>query len=220
MCHAAARPDFDGATARVPRLAVSSEAEPEAEGPNPDPAATESFLTPHKLRFTTSDPAMRAAMWRLWAARPAAVPFGELVAAAPTGATADDLAGGLLQLYLGDIVMLHLHPPALAATAGPRPTASPVARLQAARGAESIHDLRHRSSKPDPFARYLLPLLDGTRDLAHLVDVLAERSAAGEFEVRDGSGQAAKEPGLVRQVLAAWLDAALERLARAGLLMG
>jgi SAM-dependent methyltransferase/methyltransferase-like protein len=216
LCHAALRPDFDGAVARVPRLAVSSEAKPEAEGRNPDPATKESFITPNKLRFTTADPALRAVLWRLSEARPAAVPFAEL--SAPTGET-DGLAASLLQLYLGDLVMLHLHPPALTAVPGPRPTASSLARWQAAQGAESIHDLRHRASKPDAFARYLLPLLDGTRDRIDLVEVLAQRSAAGEFEVRDGSGQAATEPTLVRQVLAAWIDQALERLAKAGLLM-
>jgi methyltransferase-like protein len=216
LCHAAAKPDFEGAAQRVPRLAVSSEAKPEADARNPDPAATESFVTPNKLRFTTSDPALRAVLCRLSESRPAAVPFAELAAVA--GRT-DGLAQSLLQLYLGDIVMLHLHPPVLTAQPGPRPTASPLARWQAARGADSIHDLRHRLAKPDPFGRYLLPLLDGTRDRAALVELLAAKSMAGEFEVRDGAGKPATEPDLIRQVLSTWVDDALGRLAKSALLL-
>jgi SAM-dependent methyltransferase len=218
LVHADVRPDADGLAARLPAFAVSSEARPQAESPNPDPAATERFDTPGKLRFTTDDPALRAAMWRLWQARPAAVTFADLLAAVPPSAdAADRLAAELLQLYLGDIVMLHRRPPALVTEPGPRPCASRLARLQAARGDERVHNLRHKPAEPDPFAGYLLPLLDGSRDRAGLVDELAARSAAGEFEVRDNSGPVT-DPALARQVLAAWVEDALGRLAKAALL--
>jgi hypothetical protein len=167
------------------------------------------------LRFTTADAALRAILWRLWEARPAAVPFADLVTGLPR--SPEELAAELLQLYLGDIVMLHRRPPALATTPGPRPCASRLARLQAARGVERVHDLRHRPAEPDPFARYLLPLLDGTRDRAALVEVLMAKASAGEFAVRDSSGPVS-DPALARQVLGAWVDDALGRLAKAALL--
>ncbi|HEY1380530.1 MAG TPA: class I SAM-dependent methyltransferase [Gemmataceae bacterium] len=220
LCHAAARPDWDGVAGRLPAFAVSSDARPEGDGAGAD--GREAFLTPTKLRFTTNDPALRAALRHLWEARPAAVPFADLVAAARGDGPADDdlprrLADEVLQLYVGAVVELHRDPPAVAAVTGPRPTASPLTRLQAARGDARLHDLRHRSADPDPFARYLLPLLDGTRDRGRLVEELAARSAAGDFEVRDGGGPVT-DPARVRGVLAAWVEEALDRLAKAALL--
>jgi SAM-dependent methyltransferase/methyltransferase-like protein len=223
LCHSAVRPNFDGVAGRISQLAVSSEAKPEADPSNPVSILPEHFATPNRLRFTTSDPAMRAVMRHLWEARPAAVPFTELLAVAKAVAPAEAdlaerLAGGLLQLYLGDIVVLHLHPPALAPVAGPHPCASRLARFQATHGNQPVHDLRHRAAHPDAFARFLLPLLDGSRDRAGLVEALAARAAAGEFEVRDAAGQPATDPALVRQVLGSWVEDALGRLAKSALL--
>jgi methyltransferase-like protein/SAM-dependent methyltransferase len=224
LCHAAARPDFNGAAGRVPALFVSSEARPEADLSNAFSTPTEHFATPNELRFSTADPGTRAVLRRLWDARPAAVPFADVLAAVHAAAPNEDglperLAGAMLQLYLSDIVTLHLYPPTLAPVAGTRPCASRLARFQAAHGAERVHDLRHRAAHPDTFARYLLPLLDGSRDRSALVEVLAARATAGEFEVRDAAGQPATDPALVRQVLAAWVEDALERLAKAALLL-
>jgi hypothetical protein len=52
-----------------------------------------------------------------------------------------------------------------------------------------------------------------------LVEALAARASAGEFEVRDNAGHAATDPVVVRQVLAGWIEDALVRLAKAALLL-
>jgi SAM-dependent methyltransferase len=216
LCHATVRPDRDGMVDRIPALAISSPAKPEAEAPNPDPAARETFIVSDNVQFATADAPLRAALWRAWQARPAAVPFADLHAAA--GGPPRELADGLLQLYLAAVIDLHLHPPALVTSPGARPCASPFARLQAERGDKRVYSLSHNGIDPDPFARFLLPLLDGAHTRAELVDLLAARAAAGEFVVHDGAGQTITDAALVRPALTDWIESALDRLAKTGLL--
>jgi hypothetical protein len=222
VCHAAARPDPDRAVARVMTFAASSTAKPATDAPDPDPEKKERFVVSNSVQFATADPPLRAALWRMWQARPAAVPFAELHTAAEshgrTKVPPRELADGLLQLYLAGVIELHLHLPVLAAAAGPRPCASPFTRLQAERGDAKLFSLRFGGVDPDPFARYLLPLLDGSRSREELLERLAERSAAGEFAVNDGEGRAANDPAQVRSVLAGWVETALQGLARSALL--
>jgi SAM-dependent methyltransferase len=216
LCHAAVRPERDGMVDRIPSLAVSSPAKPEADAPNSDRAARETFIVSDNVTFATADSQLRAALWRAWQARPAAVPFADLHDAA--GGPPRELADGLLQLYLAAVIDLQLHPPALATTPGAQPCASPFARLQAERGDKRVYTLSHNAIDPDPFARYLLPLLDGSKTHAELVDLLATRAAAGEFAVQDGAGQTITDAALVRPTLTDWVESALDRLAKAGLL--
>jgi hypothetical protein len=81
-----------------------------------------------------------------------------------------------------------------------------------------LHSLCFTRSDPDPFARYLLPLLDGTRTPPELVEILATRSAAGAFAVHDAAGRPVTDPALARTALTGWVASALEHLARDGLL--
>lgn len=221
LCHADARPHDGKAVDRVPGLAISSRARPESSAPDPDPATKEKFVVSKDVQFATSVPLLRTALWRLWDAQPAALPFADLCAVvdATSDARAAELADCLLQLYLADMISLHLHPPALARSPGPRPTASPFARLQAERGDPAIYNLCHSTVDPDPFARYLLPLLDGTCTPAELVEILADRAAADEFAVHDNAGEPVTDPAVMRTVLTGWIETALDRLAKSALLM-
>jgi SAM-dependent methyltransferase len=224
LCHAAVRPDRAGLVDRVSGFATTSRARPGTDCRNPDPAGREEFFVSDELRFATSDPPLREAMWRLWEARPVAVPFADLLAAARcrTPDRCDlprELADGLLQLYLGAVVNLHLHPPTVVAAAGPRPCTSPFVRFQAERGDPRISNLCHQAVEVDAFTRYLLPLLDGTRTLAELVDVLATRAAAGVFAFHDNDDRAVSDPAQIRIALSGWVETALNRLSREALLM-
>jgi SAM-dependent methyltransferase len=72
------------------------------------------------------------------------------------------------------VVQLHVRVPRLAATPGERPIASAVAQAQLEHG-ETVTNLRHDAVKlDDDMVRQLLPLLDGTRDLAALVATLGQ----------------------------------------------
>lgn len=100
----------------------------------------------------------------------------------------------LLRCYAANLVRLHAHPPSVSTTAPDRPRMSPVARLEAAEGTP-LTTVRHTHHElDDALARRVATLLDGTRDRAALV---AELDA---------------DPMAV--------EAALARLAQAGLLLG
>ena len=72
------------------------------------------------------------------------------------------------------VVQLHVRVPRLATTPGERPIASAVAQAQLEHG-ETVTNLRHDAVKlDDEMVRQLLPLLDGTRDLAALVATLGQ----------------------------------------------
>ena len=203
-----------GPASRIPMFAVSSNAKPVTEIRDLDPTAKETFAIPNDTTFTTANPLPRAILRRLWDARPTAVPFAKLRPALPDGCSAESLANELLQLYLAGIVELHLHPAAIASTAGPRPNRRAIRPSSGRCGDPKIYTLALAGTEPDPFARYLLPLLDGTRTRDDLVGILAERAAAGAFAVHDNGGQIITDPAVVRPVLAGWIEAALERLGK------
>jgi SAM-dependent methyltransferase len=119
----------------------------------------------------------------------------------------------VLQLYAAGIVQLRLWSPPVTNAVAERPAAGALARLQATRGGP-VTNLLHQPMAIDAFDRALIPLLDGTRDVAALA---AEMSAAG-FPIAESL---ATSPGGVaaNDEPAYSLRENLERLARAGLLM-
>ena len=122
-------------------------------------------------------------------------------------------AGRPPALGLRDIVVRHgertnLAVPALAVEPGERPTASPLARLQASRhDSLLISTLLHTDILiEDPLGRYALQLLDGTRDRAALLADLRRW-------VQEQGGAVADE------VTGSALAEKLRQLARLGLLI-
>ena len=87
---------------------------------------------------------------------------------------------------------------------------SSLARLQAQRGGE-MTTLLHQPLRLDPIERALVPLLDGTRDLATLGDALAAKGIAAATH---GASRAT-----ARADATDTLRGALRRLAKAGALM-
>ena len=80
------------------------------------------------------------------------------------GALPRPLEAILTDAFVSGVVTLHVHPASLATTATQRPSASPLARLQARNNDEVTTLLHRRMRLPDAPARRLLTLLDGTRD--------------------------------------------------------
>jgi len=107
---------------------------------------------------TIADPARADMMRRLIGARPSFLPVAEL--------TSDpDLLRALGRYALDGLARLRITPPPYVAKAGDRPTASPLARLQAADGEEMVVALNHERGKiEDKALLRLLALLDGSRD--------------------------------------------------------
>jgi predicted methyltransferase family protein/methyltransferase family protein/protein-lysine methyltransferase-like protein len=146
-------------------LAVSTPARPRG-GPDAEGAVT--FEGPTGSTLATDHPLVRAALERVADAWPAAVWVRDLIL---TGSSPEDraaLCDALLRSYAANLVQLHAHPPALAATPGEMPEASPLARHQAQAG-DMVTNLRHVSVRvEDHLGRELVTLLDGTRDRAAL----------------------------------------------------
>ena len=135
---------------------------------------------------------------------PAALPVSEVRELLGGGAAAEPprpLETLLRDAYVGGVVNLHLHPPAVAHTVSDRPRASALARWQAAHQQDLTNLLHTRIRVPDPNARQLLQLLDGTRTRSDLV-------AATEAAL----------PAAVRPQAVGFVDHALVQFARLGLL--
>jgi SAM-dependent methyltransferase len=131
------------------------------------------FVTPHGVSMTTSDPLVAAAMHELAAYWPAAIPFKELAARAgrrlglvPLPAQHENhLRALLLDAYLARLIELFSCALPVVARPGPRPTATSLARAQAAAGFTVLSTLASGNCILDQEAEArFLPLLDGTRD--------------------------------------------------------
>jgi SAM-dependent methyltransferase len=116
-------------------------------------------------------------------AAPGALTLDELATRVP-GCDGDYLRRLAWAAACAGAVQLHVHVPRLAAMPGERPIASAVARAQLEHG-ETVTSLRHDAVKlDDEVVRRLLPLLDGTRDLAVLAAALDEPRDAIDARVR------------------------------------
>ena len=78
---------------------------------------------------------------------------------------------------------------------------------------------RHEFYKTSDLDRHLIPLLDGTRDRAALLDRLTELTLAGELNV-ERQGQRITNPAELRTTLVGVLDTTLADLGKLGLLAG
>jgi methyltransferase-like protein/SAM-dependent methyltransferase len=147
------------------------------------------FCASDGATLSTDHPLTQAAMRCLADIWPQVVPFdallhmarsrlGQEAQSASTDTASHDalvLGANLLKAYTysGSLVELYAHVPPLVTQITPHPSASPVARWQSQAGS-MVTNLRHERVHLDPTERYLLPFLDGTRDLTALETVWQE----------------------------------------------
>jgi hypothetical protein len=147
-------------------LFVSGEFTP----PEIDAQGVHTYRDPHDSSFRTNNPGVIALLARLSDAFPAALPTAELTAE-PWAAQV------LLRLYGANLIELRTAPGRFVATAGERPTASPLARLQAGQDRPGLSSLRHITVQVEnPAARTFVTLLDGSLDRAALAEAVRERT--------------------------------------------
>jgi len=176
----------------------------------------------------TDHPLTKAALAILAERAPSAIEFQALCQAASArlgspevreNADSEILAKFLLRASAESpqALSLHAYAPAVANSPSLLPTARGFARRQVARGDE-LTTLFHDSFSVEPLCRALLPLLDGTRDVAALTAALHSLSQTGRLALPEDSagplGSAPDETPLaddVRDQLAA--------LARLGVLL-
>jgi hypothetical protein len=110
------------------------------------------------------DEALSAAVGRLGAAWPASVPVSELLG------EDEERALALLNMYWLGAVELHVVPLRFMNAPGPRPAASPLARLLAKSGATRLLTLRQSTVEfQDEFSLEFIAGLDGSRTVEELV---------------------------------------------------
>jgi methyltransferase-like protein/SAM-dependent methyltransferase len=208
-------------------LHATALARPVAAQPDVCSTAAEEFRTERGKTVSTNIPPVKAALLALFEAWPGALSFDAVVAAARhrlgPGAAAQEgdrrlLAQALLQLYLSNLVALHVRPFPFVREPGDRPLASPLARLQAADG-NRVTSRLHSLVELEGVDRYVLRYLDGTRDRAAVVDALAEAVTSGRVELRH-DGQPPHNAEEVRALVGAALGPSLCRLASSALLIG
>jgi methyltransferase-like protein len=113
---------------------------------------------------------------------------------------------------------MHAVPPNCTRTVSAYPRVSPLARQQAAAGLLITNQHRRVLKLDDPFARFLVRHLDGTRNHADLVRLLDAEVTAGRLDVR-ADGQPIREPSRIPAVLQALLEHQLRKMAEYALLV-
>lgn len=173
----------------------------------------------------SADPGVKAVCKVLLAAAPQALAFAQLrrecaeLLGRAAAVELAELPELLLALWQGGVVQGHRHMPPMVTAPGERPVASPVARAQIRHGVPDLTNLRHAPvNVPDPLARHLLLLLDGTRDRPALVDALVDAVRASV--AKEKGHPLHQDPAATRSALAVDLDRNLAALAKLALLTG
>lgn len=153
------------------------------------------FRAGASANITTNDPNLARFLARVGAAFPSALALDE-------AADNPDFAAQILRLFVANVLRLSTAPFPLTLTPGDRPRVSPLARLQAKRGEDTLATLRHEAIKAENAAtRLFVAALDGTRTRDDL---------AREFSVRTG---------VTPQAALTQVSGALEQMARLGLMV-
>jgi methyltransferase-like protein/protein-L-isoaspartate O-methyltransferase len=183
LCHADAPVQSAPSSSAVRALTIAA---PIRETERDKATGVRTFESEPGKAIRTDHPFARAVCEHIGAAWPRALPFADLWAAVESaggeGITPDVLAQMLLDFYGDGFIHLHTIAPTLTGKVSDRPEALPIARREAEEG-EVVTNGWHRSIPLDAAEQRVLPLLDGQRNHADLLDALGE--AEGEPPVTD-----------------------------------
>jgi methyltransferase-like protein/2-polyprenyl-3-methyl-5-hydroxy-6-metoxy-1,4-benzoquinol methylase len=215
-------------------LCVAASLQPAGAEINFGSDQVETFRRQGGSTLSTAQPIVKAALVFLNERWPQAVALSELAAQArslvenksaaparePVGVDSDSRALGaaFMTAYSKGLCELRAEPGPFVASAGERPHACPLVRLQAGRG-DHVVNRRHERVTLDSFERHLLPLLDGKHDRTVLLDKLVSLGADGTLVVKVDE-QPNSDPAEMRRIMTAELPKRLQRFGRAALLIG
>jgi methyltransferase-like protein len=233
LCHDHVKLTRPPSAETMSNFLLSALARPVADPPDIPSGRPEEFRERDgDTTLTTASPVLKAAFVSLHEIWPRVISFDDLCALVRSrleqgpgpGPTfgADKrrrLAEALLQYSLTNLVELHVHVPPFVADVSERPLASRLARLQAQGNADRVTNLLHRGIEIGGVDRLVLGALDGSRDRAALVEMLARLAAEGVLEA-DGGEPPGPDLGRVRQSLGEGLDNCLRQMASNALLVG
>jgi SAM-dependent methyltransferase len=208
LCHDRHAPTAEPLPAVVTGLSASVIGRAADEEVNLAPGVAMTFEAAAGLRAKVDRPLPKAILAVVFERSPERIPFDELARTAaelvapndPGSVPPREIASVVLDAYTIGLLDLHRYRPAVTFTPGERPTANPLARVQARHG-PSVTTLHHMTLHLEgDDNRMLVQLMDGTRDRAALAAELAKVVPPGEVE------------GVIEQSLAG--------LARTGLFVG
>lgn len=189
LCRADRTPLAEPSAEAVLELSVSTLSSRATETVDLSPGVPMAFGTPDGTKVTVDRPLPKAALTVLCERSPERVPLYDLVDAIaarlgdPDAARPWEVANLILDAHANGFVDLHAHRPAVALTPGERPTASPLARREAATG-NTVTTLFHSTLRlEDEPSRKLVQLMDGSRDRAALAAGLHGLVPADQLEV-------------------------------------
>jgi methyltransferase-like protein len=131
---------------------------------------------------------------------------------------AELLAKAIVRCYRTDLVQFHLHGLHEIREISERPLAGPLSRWQAIRR-EPISNLAHELVDLSDFDRFVLSLLDGTRDRASIIQAMIEHVKRGEITLQQ-KGVPVENPELIATVVEHTLSKTFERFIDMSLLQG
>jgi SAM-dependent methyltransferase len=175
------------------------------------------WRSPGGISFQVQNPQTRRLLGALSAAYPRALTLEESLGTVPHDGP---LLGELFNLFVsGAVHVTRLENPPVPASTPVRPRVSGLARMQAEMGEGHLATFRHESLGLDPASTRLVALLDGSRDVAALVEDLARAADTDPvLGAAVGLGEA-KAPDL-RKHLRTNVERLLRLFARHGLLIG
>jgi SAM-dependent methyltransferase len=166
----------------------------------------------------TGEPVAAAALQRLVARLPSSSSLDQLAPAAATGQ--EDrvkIRATVMQLLCEGSLEAATLPVICAAGLPERPKAWKLAASDAAAGMQCTATLRHAAFVISPQARFLLPLADGTRDRAALIDCLLQFALGGGVSISE-NGVPVTDRQRLASICSEAVDRQLETYARVGLL--
>lgn len=124
----------------------------------------------------------------------------------------------LMRLAFAGIVHLSNYGDNYTTELSEKPCACPLARYQAAHN-RYVANRRHQPIMLDPLSKILIPLLDGTRDINALIEIINEHVTAGTLSVMDKDKQIVIDPAKRVELVKMNCQAFLQNLTRQALLI-
>lgn len=216
---------------RLTNLWLSSKAKPAANEIRLGEDHDAEFLLEKGARVNTNDPMAKALLQFLIEQWPRRVHFSEVQTSVSEILQRADcdlfrdaselqakLAKFALDCTFNGFVLLHAYAPRMSVVPSRRPLASPLARLQVARGSTFVTNLRHVSISIDPLHQWILSQLDGSRDCEAILDALIDAPQSISMDIQE-DGKTVLDPERKRQLLRPTIEMILQQLAHAALLI-
>lgn len=197
LCRADRAVARDPDPAALQSMFLRARCAPEPPSGSSEPG-TEVFRTSAGASITMAHPVVRAALHALIEARPAALPFDDLLVetrarvASEDSVSAELLADAMLRCAQVRLLDLTTHTERCATRPSRRPMASPLARHEA-RTESLVTSLSHVQVRLSDFDRALLAKLDGTRDEHALVGEMMIAAATADIRGVEATVRAALE---------------------------